>query len=77
MNILEIRGYAIPGHYSVKAHHAPVSHRGLNADIRRNAGNNQRLDSVVFQDIAKVSAYERAMYMLGNDAIAGFRLETL
>lgn len=47
MNIPEVTGYAIPGHYYVEAHHAPVPRCGLNADLSRYAGNNQRLDSVL------------------------------
>ena len=77
MNIHEVSGYAIAGNDYIEACHTAVPHRRLNADLGNDAGNDQRFDSVAFQKVPKISAYEGAMHIFRNETVPGLRVETL
>ena len=71
MEVREIGADAIFEHQTVVAAVVGFAHRGVDADLRRDAGDNELLDAPVLQDGVQVGGVKRALAGLVDDRLAG------
>ena len=75
MELGEVGAHAVLEHEAVVAPVVGFAHRGVDADFRRHAGDDELLDAAVLQDRVKVGGVEGALARLVDDRLAGLRVE--
>ena len=75
MELREIGATAVFEHEAVVAAVVGFPHRGVDADLRRHAGDDELLDVLVLQDGVQVGGVERALARLVDDRLAGLGIK--